>query len=170
MSSKQIRITIGAVLAAASVASLALVVSLAGAAGVQRGMTELRPATVATARPTKIELRSTSLGKVLVNGRGFTLYAFSHDGRNKDRCVMTSGCVGVWPVASTHGKPRAGHGVKASLLGTIRLSGGVRQVTYAGHPLYTYSADSGPGETTYVGASEFGGVWRAVNSAGKPVG
>jgi predicted lipoprotein with Yx(FWY)xxD motif len=174
MSSKQIRITTGAAVAAASVAVLALVASLAGVAVAHGGPTgrptELRLATVAGAKPAKIELRSTSLGKVLANGRGFTLYAFSRDAKNKDKCVMTSGCKQVWPVAATHGKPTAAGGVKASLLGTIKLSAGVQQVTYAGHPLYAYSGDSGPGQTDYVGAHEFGGVWQAVNAKGTPVG
>jgi predicted lipoprotein with Yx(FWY)xxD motif len=170
MSSKQIRVTTCAVLAAASVAALALVASLAGVAAAHGGPTELRLASVASAKPAKIELRSTSLGKVLANGRGFTLYVFSRDGKNKDKCVMASGCKQVWPASTTHGKPSASGGVKASLLGTIKLSGGVHQVTYAGHPLYTYSGDSGPGQTDYVGAQQFGGTWRAVNSSGKPIG
>jgi predicted lipoprotein with Yx(FWY)xxD motif len=174
MSSRQIRITMGTVVATASVAALALLASAAGVAVAHGGPAgrpaELRLATVTSAKPAKIELRSTGLGKVLANGRGFTLYAFSRDAKNKDKCVMTSGCKQVWPVARTQGKPSAAAGVKASLLGTIKLPGGVQQVTYAGHPLYTYSADSGPGQTDYVGAKQFGGVWHAVNAKGTPVG
>jgi predicted lipoprotein with Yx(FWY)xxD motif len=68
----------------------------------------------------------------------------------------------------TKAKPVAGNGVKASLIGTIKL-GSKRQLTYAGHPLYTYVGDSGPGSTSYVGIKQFGGAWYALNAAGKTV-
>ena len=117
---------------------------------------------------TTISLRSTRLGKILVASNGHTLYAFSRDGRNRDRCAMVGGCTGVWPIAAAHGKLRVGRGVKASLLRTIKV-GRVSQVTYAGHPLYTYTADSGPGQTSYVGVSQFGGSWPALSSTGRLV-
>ena len=103
----------------------------------------------------------------LVNSHGRTLYGFTRDSRNKDRCVTTSGCTSTWPVAASTGKPTAGPGVKSSKLSTITLSNGSRQVTYAGHPLYTYVGDSSAGETDYVGRQQFGGTWLAVNGAGK---
>jgi predicted lipoprotein with Yx(FWY)xxD motif len=59
--------------------------------------------------------------------------------------------------------------VRASLLSTIKLSGGANQVTYAGHPLYLYKGDSEPGDTSYVGQSSFGGTWHAINAAGHTV-
>ena len=152
-------------LAAFALAGL-LGVSLAGA---QTGAMSVRLAHVAGGGA-RIALRSTSLGKVLVNGRGFTLYAFTKDAKNKDRCVTTTGCTHVWPVVSTRGGPIAGSGVKRSLLGSIKLSSGVRQATYAGHPLYTYAFDSGPGQTDYVGASEFGGRWLAIKGSGQLTG
>ena len=65
--------------------------------------------------------------------------------------------------------PLAGPGVKASLIGTIRPKPGLVQVTYAGHPLYTYSLDSSPGETFYVNISQFGGRWPALNASGGEV-
>jgi len=107
---------------------------------------------------------------VLVDEKGFTVYAFSRDGRRKDRCAMTQGCTAVWPVIRTNGAPRAGRGVKRSLLATIRLSGGATQVTYAGHPLYHYSGDVSPASTSYVGVSQFRGVWRALKPTGAPAG
>ena len=70
---------------------------------------------------------------------------------------------------TTTGKPKAGPGVSASKLSTITLSGGAKQVTYAGHPLYLYSFASGPGDTSYVGAMQFGGSWYAINAAGHAV-
>jgi predicted lipoprotein with Yx(FWY)xxD motif len=123
----------------------------------------------ATSGSTTIQVRSTALGKALVNGSGFTVYVFTRDGRNRDTCIRISGCVGIWPVVRTTGAPSAGAGVRRSLLGTITLAHGVKQVTYAGHPLYRYSGDSSRGATDYVGASQFGGNWYAITAAGKLV-
>jgi predicted lipoprotein with Yx(FWY)xxD motif len=117
----------------------------------------------------KLKLRHTSVGTILVSSRGFTLYAFSRDAKNKDACQKIKECLKLWPAVTTSGRPLAGTGVKRSLLGTIRLANGTRQVTYAGHPLYTYVGDSAPGQTYYVNFSQFGGRWPAVNASGHEV-
>lgn len=117
----------------------------------------------------KLQLRQTSKGNVLVNSRGFTIYSFTRDGPKKDNCVKITGCAGLWPLVKTAGTPIAGSGVKASLIGAIRPKPGVVQVTYAGHPLYTYSLDSRPGQTFYINVSQFGGRWPALNAAGQEV-
>jgi len=122
-----------------------------------------------TAHPARVQVRRTSLGKILVDASGFTLYSFTRDSRNRDTCVKVSSCSRTWPALSTGGKPTAGPGVKASLLSTITLPGGARQVTYAGHPLYLYAAAGEPGETAYVGAMQFGGTWDAINPSGHAV-
>ena|SRR5436305_10308124 len=116
----------------------------------------------------RVQLRHTSAGTILVNGKGFTLYSFTRDPRNRDRCASTSGCASIWQLLRTNGKPIAGKGVEHRLLGSIRV-GHSRQVTYAGHPLYTYIADPGPGSTDYVGFEQFGGKWFALNANGKVV-
>jgi predicted lipoprotein with Yx(FWY)xxD motif len=121
-----------------------------------------------TARSAKLQLRHTSLGSILVNRGGHTLYVFTRDSRNHDRCAAIAGCTGIWPLLTTTGTPTLGPGVKRSLVGTIQVSG-ARQVTYAGHPLYTYIADAGPGDTSYVGQQQFGGKWFALNAAGHVV-
>jgi predicted lipoprotein with Yx(FWY)xxD motif len=113
-----------------------------------------------------LQVRHTALGNIIVNGGGHTVYVFTRDSRHRDRCVTIGGCTGIWPPFTTSGAPQAGHGVRHSLLGTITLAGGMRQVTYAGHPLYTYIGDSGPGDTSYVGVSQFGGHWFALSAAG----
>lgn len=117
----------------------------------------------------KIELRKTKLGKILVNARGFTLFMFAADPRGQDKCVQIKFCTTTWPVVKSAGAPVAGHGVKRSLLGTIHLPSGVSQATYAGHPLYTYTGDSAPGQTSYVGISQFGARWYALAASGKRV-
>jgi predicted lipoprotein with Yx(FWY)xxD motif len=123
-------------------------------------------AAVAAAATPTVKLANTHVGRILVNGRGFTLYAFSRDGHNKDVCVTKPGCTMTWPPLTTITKPTAGPGLKGKLLGTIKLPNGSRQVTYAGHPLYRYAFDS-RGTTDYVGISQFGGEWDALTASGK---
>ena len=123
----------------------------------------------ASAARAELKLRTTSVGAILVNSRGFTVYAFTRDARNRDMCVAIRGCSRVWPAVTTTGKPIAGHGVEGSLLATINLHGGRKQVTYAGRPLYTYVGDSAPGETSYVNFAAFGGRWPAMNATGHTV-
>jgi predicted lipoprotein with Yx(FWY)xxD motif len=125
------------------------------------------PSAGAKSRPT-VKLAQSSLGQILVTGSGRTLYAFTRDGHNTDRCMSISGCTSVWPMYTSAKKPTSGPGVKASLLGSIKLPHRTaRQVTYAGHPLYTYTGDSTAAETDYVGTPQFGGKWLALNVAGK---
>jgi predicted lipoprotein with Yx(FWY)xxD motif len=143
---------------------LATVASAAVVAGAADGAPSAHAGRVA-----KVQLRHTSLGKILVDASGFTLYRFTKDARNKDACVKISGCTNTWPPLRTSGNPIAGPGVRASLLSTIRLPGGAKQVTYAGHPLYDYAPASERGETAYVSATQFGGTWYAVNAAGSTV-
>jgi predicted lipoprotein with Yx(FWY)xxD motif len=145
--------------------ALAAAPATAAVAGARGGAPTAR-----AAAPAKVQLASTTSGRILVDGSsGFTLYEFTKDSRNKDACVKVSGCVALWPPLTSSGKPRAGAGVRASLLSTIRLPSGARQVTYAGHPLYTYPADGAPAQTSYIGADQFGGRWYALNAAGHAV-
>jgi hypothetical protein len=92
----------------------------------------------------------------------------------KRTCVLLIGVVFAAATASALastrsavGKPSAGAGVRASVLSTIHLPGGVNQVTYTGHPLYVYGA--APTATSYVGTKEFGGRWYAINAKGHAV-
>jgi predicted lipoprotein with Yx(FWY)xxD motif len=138
-----------------------------------------RTATAATAGPgspaaresraATVGLRRTNLGSILVNSSGRTLYEFTRDRTNKDSCAALRGCPEAWPPLKASGRPTAGPGVKASLLSSLSLPGGGKQVTYAGRPLYTYAGDGGPGETSYVGFKSFGGIWYAMNARGQAV-
>jgi predicted lipoprotein with Yx(FWY)xxD motif len=114
-----------------------------------------------------VQLHHTSIGTILTSSSGLTLYEFTRDRADADSCVKVSGCSRFWPALESSGTPTAGAGVKASLLSTIRLPGGGRQVTYAGHPLYLYSGDSSPADTSYVGAQQFGGKWYALDASGR---
>jgi predicted lipoprotein with Yx(FWY)xxD motif len=115
----------------------------------------------------KVELRHTSLGSILTTSSGLTLYMFTHDRTGENSCVKIHGCAKAWPALDTSATPVAGPGVQHSLLSTIQVSG-AKQVTYAGHALYTFSDDT-PGSTGYVGVKEFGGSWYALSAAGHEV-
>jgi predicted lipoprotein with Yx(FWY)xxD motif len=116
-----------------------------------------------------VRLAATNVGKILVDRAGYTLYMFTRDRPRQDRCAKMSGCARVWPALTTTRRVVPGTGVRAPLLGTIKLGGGVMQVTYAGHPLYSYSGDYGPRSTRYVGAYNYGGSWYAVAATGRPI-
>jgi predicted lipoprotein with Yx(FWY)xxD motif len=116
-------------------------------------------------RGASIRTHSSSLGTIVVDTNGRTLYLFVKDKRNKSAC--SGACASYWPPVLTHGKPIARAGVKASLLGTTRRSDGSMQVTYAGHPLYRFALDTKAGQTKGEGLDDFGGEWDAVTPAGK---
>jgi predicted lipoprotein with Yx(FWY)xxD motif len=111
---------------------------------------------------------SSKLGMILVDGSGRTLYLFEKD--QPDQSACSGGCAAAWPVDNSSGTPKAGSGVKASLLGTIKRSDGATQVTYNHHPLYYYSGDSGPGQQNGQGLNAFGAAWFVVAPAGGKVG
>jgi predicted lipoprotein with Yx(FWY)xxD motif len=105
------------------------------------------------AKASTVALRSTHLGHILVAGStGRTLYLYDKDGKNKSNC--TGSCAAVWPPLMASGKPSAGAGVSGSKLGEIKRGGG-HQVTYAGHPLYTFQSDSAAGQTSGEGVGGF---------------
>ncbi len=121
----------------------------------------------ATESNATVSLRKTTLGLILVNSRGHTLYLFAKDRNGKSAC--TGSCAKFWPPLLSQGKPSAGSGVKPSLLGTTSRSNGSRQVTYNKHPLYTYVLDKRAGQTKGEGISAFGARWYAVSARGRAV-
>ena len=116
----------------------------------------------------KVAVAGSSLGRVLVDGRGRTLYLFEKDKNGKSAC--NEQCAGYWPPLIAAGKPVAGAGAKASLLGTVKRADGRLQVTYNHHPLYTFVKDTAKGQTSGEGLNFFGGEWYAVSAAGAKVG
>jgi predicted lipoprotein with Yx(FWY)xxD motif len=105
------------------------------------------------------------LGRIIVDGRGRTLYLFEKDRRGASGCAGL--CATYWPPLLTSGKSIAGKGVKRALLGKIRRGDGTHQVTYAGHPLYLFSGDARSRQTNGEGLTDFGAGWYVVSPAGK---
>jgi predicted lipoprotein with Yx(FWY)xxD motif len=114
-----------------------------------------------------VDVRTTKLGKTLVDSQGRTLYLFEKDKGMKSTCF--GACASVWPPFTTSGKPQAGAGVSASLLGTTARSDGKPEVTYNGHPLYYYASDQKPGDTTGEGLDQFGAKWYVLSPSGKKI-
>jgi predicted lipoprotein with Yx(FWY)xxD motif len=115
-----------------------------------------------------IKTRHTGLGTVLVDAKGRTVYLFEKDTKGKSKC--TGACAKNWPPVLTKVKPKAGGSARSAKLGTTRRADGTKQVTYAGHPLYTFVLDRNkPGSTKGEGVDAFGAEWYVVNPAGKKV-
>jgi predicted lipoprotein with Yx(FWY)xxD motif len=114
-----------------------------------------------------VALASSKLGRILVDGTGRTLYLFEADHTAKSKC--SAACASVWPPLTTDGAPKAGSGVSAAKLGTTHRSDGTSEVTYNGHPLYTYAGDGRPGQTTGEGLDDFGAEWYVLSGAGDKV-
>jgi len=137
------------------VATLAAVVSLA--VTVSAAQAASRPA----ARGVAVGTSVSSLGRILVDAQGRTLYLFEKDSGTTSAC--TGACAQIWP-AVTAAAPTAGTGADAALLGTA--DGQVaHQVTYGGHLLYTYSGDGAPGDVKGTSIPD----WYPVNPSGNKV-
>ncbi len=105
------------------------------------------------------------LGKIITDGKGFTLYMYAPDHRGRSQC--SGFCAQQWPpLVLPRGvtRPEAGPGVRASLLSTVRRANGERQVTYGGWPLYLWIGDDSPGKAT--GQADDMGLWYALSVSG----
>jgi predicted lipoprotein with Yx(FWY)xxD motif len=151
----------------AAVALIALGVAACG--GGDSGATAATtPPTTASGRPATVGTASVgSLGKILVDSQGHTLYLFGKDAGTKSACF--GACASAWPPLRATGKPTVGSGATASMIRTAPRSDGKPQVTYNGHPLYLYAADQKPGDATGQGLSAFGAAWFTLSPAGNRV-
>lgn len=111
------------------------------------------------------------LGEVLVDSAGHTLYAFGGDGDGDggEAPSCDGACAKAWPpLLDENGEPQPSNGTAAARLGTVARADGTHQVTYAGHPLYTFGGDQQPGEANGNRRSAFGGTWTALKGNGAP--
>jgi predicted lipoprotein with Yx(FWY)xxD motif len=157
-------------LAGAAVIPLAALAVAACGGGGAAATASPPPASTPTTTPaqtTVVRVASTGLGRILVDSAGDTLYLFKADVGKNSAC--SAACATAWPPVLVNGKPAAGAGLTASKLGTITRSDGKRQVTYNGHPLYTFIKDKKPGEANGQGVTAFGAAWFAVSPAGNQI-
>jgi len=120
----------------------------------------------AASKQALVTTRKTKLGTILVNAQGRSLYLFLKDKNGKSAC--SGACAKAWPPLMTTGKPRAAGGANAKLLGTTKRSNGT-QVTYNGHPLYTFFQDTKAGQTNGEGSTAFGAAWYVMGTNGKKI-
>ena len=154
---------------AAVIPLVALSVAACGGGAAATASPPPAPSKVTTA-PTKtaaVRVAKSSLGSILVDATGRTLYLFKADSGTSSAC--TGACATAWPPLLPKGTPTAGTGLTASKLGTITRPGGTRQVTYNGHPLYLFIKDKKPGQTTGQGLTAFGAAWFAVSPVGNQI-
>jgi predicted lipoprotein with Yx(FWY)xxD motif len=115
-----------------------------------------------------MSLGHTNVGMVLVDSNGMTVYDFHKDKGTTSSCY--GACEQAWPPVTTEGEPTVGNGASASKLGTTKRKDGTMQVTYAGHPLYTFVEDKKPGEAHGNDTSAFGAQWYALKGSGEEAG
>src|SRR2546423_2285102 len=111
-----------------------------------------------------ISVQGSSLGQILVDGNGKTLYLFEADTSAQSTC--SGACAQAWPPVTTSGAPKAAGGASASLLGTSARSDGTTQVTFGGHPLYSFTGDTKPGDTNGEGSTALAAGWDLLSPTG----
>ena len=154
--------------APAGLAAMALMVAAcagtgaAGAAGSAGSSVRTVSSPSTGSSSTALKTRKINGVTVLTNAKGFTLYWFAPDTATKSNC--NGSCAAIWPPVK--GPATAGPGVTGKL-GTIKRSDGSIQATYNGHPLYTYVADTAPGQARGNGLNVNGGLWHEVTASGK---
>ncbi len=119
-------------------------------------------AATADAATLALKMADSSLGSILVDGKGMTLYMFTKDSANMSAC--TGQCLVAWPPLL--GKPTMGSGVDDSKLGSFQRADGSTQATYNGWPLYYWKGDTKAGD---VSGQNVSGVWFVLDRDGKPV-
>lgn len=131
----------------------------------QSATAPVTPAATAAATPvaiTSLDLtQNATLGPILADNMGRTVYAFLKDTDNTSNCNGT--CATMWPAVTAAQAPSAGSGVNAALIGIINRQDGATQVTYKKHPLYYFSGDKHAGDTNGQG---IGTNWYVVSAAG----
>jgi predicted lipoprotein with Yx(FWY)xxD motif len=144
-----------------------LLVAFAASAAFVSIAAALALASGTTSGGARVSIANSPLGRILVDSKGITLYDFVQDKGTKSTCY--GACAALWPPLITKGKPIAGHGVRASLLGTTKRKDGKLEVTYNGHPLYYFVTDRKPGQMTGQGVNQFGAPWWVLSAAGKEI-
>ena len=152
----------------AAVAVLAVAIAVAASSTALASKSSV--ARAQSSKPTVQTKKLKKLGVVLVNSKGLTLYMFVRDHQKKVTCKSTA-CVTAWPPLKIKKgkKPTAGGLARKKLLGTVTNPRGGRVVTYNRWPLYTYIADSKPGQATGQATNLNGGKWYVLSPAGKVI-
>jgi predicted lipoprotein with Yx(FWY)xxD motif len=106
-----------------------------------------------------VHVAETDLGSILVDPDGFTLYIFTNDSEGVSTCY--DACADLWPPVSAD--TPIGSDLDGSIFGSVTRDDGMEQLAVNGMPLYLYTPDQSPGDTTGQG---FNGVWFVVDPDG----
>jgi predicted lipoprotein with Yx(FWY)xxD motif len=156
---------------AAGLAALTLILAACGAGGSSAyggggyGAAPVTPSAAGTAA--MVDLRDSSLGQIVVDAQGRTLYLFEADKGGKSLC--DGPCASVWPPYVGNGTPQPGAGASSALIGTTTRGDGGTQVTYGGHPLYYYVGDKASGDVGGQDLDQFGAKWYVLDKAGQKI-
>jgi predicted lipoprotein with Yx(FWY)xxD motif len=160
--------------AATAVALSAIAIAACGSGSSNKHTTTGGSAPAASPAPSStsassgtVDLAKGSLGSILIDSQGRTLYLWQADTGAKSTC--TGACASAWPPLVTTGKPTAGSGVSNPLLGITKRANGSEQVTYNGHPLYRFAGDTAPRQTNGQGSTGFGALWYVLSPRGNPL-
>jgi len=111
-----------------------------------------------------LQVAQTDVGKVLVDPKGRTLYAFAADTKGHSAC--SGSCASYWPPTPAGSLPGTTPKGVTAKLGEIARADGTMQLTVDGFPMYTYVGDSQPGQAKGQGLDESGGLWWVVSGDG----
>jgi predicted lipoprotein with Yx(FWY)xxD motif len=147
------------------IATVALGLAIAGCGGGGTSTAAMKP-TTSSGQPAALGVATApKLGHILVDSRGRTLYLFEADTGTRSTC--NGACAIEWPpLTAGHMPPVSGSGVDAAKTGLTTRTGGGRQITYNGHPLYRFEGDHRAGDTNGQGITAFGGSWVAISPEG----
>jgi predicted lipoprotein with Yx(FWY)xxD motif len=115
-----------------------------------------------------LSIQRSPAGSILTTGGGYTLYDFGPDTPTHSAC-LNAGCVYQWPPLLIDGAVRVGRGVNGSLVGRVTRPDGSTQLSYGGHPLYSYIRDVKPGLVTGQAIDQDGGPWYVLDPAGHEI-
>jgi predicted lipoprotein with Yx(FWY)xxD motif len=115
-----------------------------------------------------LALEHSPAGPILTTGTGATLYDFAPDTARHSACVSDP-CLFQWPPLLKNGPVTVGRGVDGALVGTLRRPDGATQLSYGGHPLYTYGLDVTAGMVTGQAVDQDGGLWYVLGPNGAQI-
>ncbi|MER8184812.1 hypothetical protein [Kitasatospora sp. NPDC094015] len=134
--------------------------------GTQSGGAAQSPATGGDGKAALQTASSATLGTIVTDGNGYTLYRFDKDTAKPPMSNCNGGCATTWPPAPATDNPQL-KGVDSKLVGTVTRADGSKQLTLNGWPLYRYAPDTKPGDTKGQGV---GGTWFAAAPTGAKAG
>lgn len=152
--------------AAALLATSALTLAACGSSGSTGAGGGGNASPAAQAGQVGIHVAKTSLGKVLVDPKGFTVYMFTADKMNKSNC--DAACLHFWPSVNPQPSGMKAAGITGKF-GSTKTPTGSPIATINGMPLYTFSGDHAPGDVQGQNVNKFGGRWYVVSPAGQPI-